>query len=76
MLLASRLGVLPVGLSVGLGSFGGVVCGMVKMALGDMGMMRGGMVIAGFMASSGLAMVPGCEFVVFGCFTMMLNGVL
>lgn len=76
MLLASRLGVLAVGLSVGLSGFGGVVRGMVKMALGYMGMMRGGVVIASFIASSGLAMMPGSELVVFGCFTMMLNGLL
>jgi hypothetical protein len=48
-----------------LGGFFGVVRGMQPVPCGDMGMVRGLLVIAGFMMSSSFAMMRRCVFVVF-----------
>ena len=64
------------GLGVGLGRFGGMVGGVVEMTLRDMGMMRGGVVIAGRMVRSGQTMMPCGELMVFGSLFVMINGLL
>lgn len=64
------------GVGVLFGGFRSVMRSVVEMALGDEGMMRGGMVIASFMTSSGFAMMTGRVLVVFGCFAVVLDGLL
>jgi len=59
-----------------LGSFGGMVCSVVEMALSDEGMVRGGVMVAGFMTSSRFAMMTSSVIVVFGGFAVMLDGFL
>jgi hypothetical protein len=63
-------------LDVLLGGLGGVVCGVMMMALSRVGMMSSGLVIAGFMLTRGFAVMAGCVFVVFGCFSMVLGRLL
>lgn len=58
---------------VGLGGFGGVVHGVMMMAVGDVCMVSGHVVIAGFEVTRGFAMMASCVFVVFGCFAVVLD---
>jgi hypothetical protein len=59
-------------LSVRLGSFRGVVCGVMKMPLSGVRVVRGRLVIVGFVVLCGFAMMTGGVFVVIGCFDVML----
>lgn len=68
------LAVLGMRVSVVLSSFCGVVRSVMKMALSDLSVMRGGVGVAGFVARRGFAMVACCVFVMFGGFAMMLDG--
>jgi hypothetical protein len=61
---------------VGFGGFRGVVRGVMMMAMRQVRVMRGEMMIAGFVMARGFAMMPGSVLVVFGCFVMMLGGLL
>ncbi|HKF41131.1 MAG TPA: hypothetical protein VKB21_08565 [Candidatus Acidoferrum sp.] len=73
--LAGRgLHVFGVGIGVVFGGLRGVVGGVVKMTLGDQRVMRCGVMITGLMAGSGFAMMARSVLVVFGSFTMMLDG--
>jgi hypothetical protein len=69
-------GVFGVIVGVDFGGFGGVVCGVMKMAVGDLGVMSGEMMIAVFVVARGFAMMTCCVVVVFGCFVMMLGCLL
>jgi hypothetical protein len=64
---------LAVVLGVSFGSFRGVMGSVMMMAVGDMRVMSGQVVIAGFMVARGFAMMAGCVFMMFGCFQVMLN---
>lgn len=64
------------GLGVGLGGFSGMVCGVVEMALCDKGVMRGSMMVAGFMPGGGFAVVSRGVLVMFCGFPVMLNSML
>jgi hypothetical protein len=59
-------------LHVEFGCFCCVVCGMVRMAMGRVSMMRGGLVVTAFVVLGGFAMVPGCVLMMFRCLVMML----
>jgi hypothetical protein len=72
-LLICRAGYFAVVLCVSLGGFSGVMSGMVMMAIGHMRMMRGHMMVTGFVMARRFAMMPRGVFVVFGCFVMMLG---
>ena len=58
---------------VGLGGLGGMVSGVVQMALCSVGMVRGGMVIAGLMVFGGLAMMMRGVLMVLGGLPVMLD---
>jgi len=64
---------MPVVLSVELGGLSGMVRGMVMMAIGNMGVMRGCLVITSVMVFGGQVVMPCCMLVVFGCFAMVLG---
>ena len=66
----SVLGVL---VGVGLGGFGGVVCGVMKMAVCDLSVMSGEVMIAVFVVARGFAIMVGCVVMVFSCFVVMLG---
>jgi hypothetical protein len=66
-------GLVAVVLGVELGSFGGVVGGVMMMAVGDMGMMGGHVVVAFPVVPCGFAMMACGMFVVFGGAMMMLG---
>jgi hypothetical protein len=59
-------------LGVGLGSFRGVVCRVMKMPLSGVRVVRGRLVIVGFVMPCGFAMMTRGVFVVIGCFGVML----
>jgi hypothetical protein len=59
-------------LSVRLGSFRGVMGRVMKMPLGGVGVVRGGLVIIGFVMTCGFTMMTGGVFVMVGCLGMML----
>jgi hypothetical protein len=59
-------------LGVRLGRFRGVMRCVMKMPLGGVGVVRGRLVIIGFVVLGGFAMMSGGVFVVFGCLGMML----
>jgi hypothetical protein len=63
-------------LSVELCCFGGVMNGVMMMAICSVGMVRGEMMIAGFVVARGFAMVAGRMLVVFCCFVVMLGCLL
>jgi hypothetical protein len=67
---------LTVMLDVRLGCFGGVVRGMVVMAVGQVRVMRGQFVSAGLVMVSCFLVVPGCMFVMFCCLVMMFRCLL
>jgi hypothetical protein len=48
----------------------------MMMTAGKMSVMCGEMMIASFMVARGFAMMMGRVLVMFGCFVMMLNGML
>ena len=73
---AGSLGLVTVMLDVLLGGLGGVVHGVVQMALGSVGVVGGYFMVAGFVVLGGFAMMPGGVFVVFGCSEMMFCGLL
>jgi hypothetical protein len=60
-------------LGVKFSCLGGVMRSVVMMAIGGVGMMRGEMMIAGFVVARGFAMMPGRVLVVFRCFVVMLG---
>jgi hypothetical protein len=72
-LLICGAGHLAVMLSVNLCCFGGVMGSVMKVAVGRVGVVRGQMVVTGFVMTSGFAMMPRGVFVVFRCFVMMLG---
>jgi len=72
-LAVGRADVLGVGVGVRFGRFRSVVCGVVMMAVSDVRMMSGQMMITGFEVARGFAMMTGRVFVMFGCFVMVLN---
>ena len=57
---------------VGLGGFRGVMRGVMQMALGNVGMMRSSMVIAGFMVPGGFTMMTRGVLVVLSGFVVMV----
>jgi hypothetical protein len=59
-------------LDVQLGGFGGVVGGVMQVALRRVRVVRGGLVVPRFMVPSGFAMVLGGLLVVFRCLEVML----
>jgi hypothetical protein len=61
---------------VKLGGFGGVMGGVMMMAMSGVGVMRGEMMIAGFVVACGFAMMAGRVFVMLGCFVMMFGCLL
>lgn len=67
------MGVVGVLVGVDLGGFGGVVHGVMMMAVCDVGMVSSHVVIARFEVTGGFAMMAGRVFVVFGCFVVMLD---
>jgi len=58
------------------GGFGGVVSGMVMVAIGGMSVVRREMMVTGFVVARGFAMVACRVLVVLGCFVMMLGCLL
>ena len=58
---------------VGFGGFDGVMGGVMKMAIGDFGMVRGEMMVGIFVVTRRFAMMACGVFVMFGCFEMMLG---
>ena len=50
--------------------------GVMKMAMGKVRVMRGEVVIARFVMARGFAMMARSMFVMFGCFLMVLSGLL
>jgi len=63
-------------LGVALGCLRGVVRRMMQVAMRDMGVMRGGLVVAGFVVLLGGLVVPRCMLVMLGGLAMMLDCVL
>jgi hypothetical protein len=63
-------------LGVKLGCFRGVMRGVMMMAVGHLGVMRGQMVIAGFVVPRGFAMMTRRVVMMFGCFLVMRNCLL
>jgi hypothetical protein len=61
---------------VSLGGFRGVVRGVMMMAMRQVRVMRGEMMIAGFVMARGFAMVARSVLMVFGCFVVVLSGLL
>jgi hypothetical protein len=61
---------------VSLRGFGGMMRGVMMMAMRQVRVMRGEMMIAGFVVARGFAMMPGSVFVMFGCFVVVLGGLL
>lgn len=59
-----------------LGGFGGMVCSVVQMPLCDEGVVRRGVMVAGFVPGSRFAMVASSVIMVFGSFLVMLDGFL
>ncbi len=57
---------------VKLSGFVGVVSGVKVMGVGNVGVMRGHVMIAGFVVPRGFAMMTGRVVVMFCCFVMML----
>jgi hypothetical protein len=60
-------------LDVRLGCFGGVVRGMVMMAVGQVRVMRGQLMSAGLVMVRCFLVVPRCVFVMFCCLVMMFR---
>ena len=58
--------------SVFLGGFRMLFCGLDRMSMGCMGVVCGSFVVAGFMMPGGFLVMLGCLFVVFCRFLMML----
>jgi len=63
-------------LGVDFRSFGGMVRGVMKVAVSDVRVMRRGLVVAFFMMSCRLAMMVRRVVVMFRSFLMMLNSLL
>jgi hypothetical protein len=63
-------------LDVQLGCLGGMVGGVMRVAVSGVSVMSGGLMIAFFVVPCGLSVMPGGVLVMFGCFVMMLCGVL
>lgn len=63
-------------LGVRLGGFRRVMHGVVVMAVSGVGVMRGEMMVSGFMVLGGFAVVASCVFVMFGGFVVMLGCLL
>ena len=61
---------------VSLGGFRGVLGGVKHVGVSDMGVVRGSLMVAGFVVRSSLAMMPSSMFVVFGSLFVMFDGVL
>jgi hypothetical protein len=75
-LLARSFCLSAVLLGVDFRSFGGMVRGVMKVAVSDVRVMRRGLVVAFFMMSCRLAMMVRREVVMFRSFFMMLNSLL
>jgi hypothetical protein len=56
--------------------FGGVMRRVMMMAMRKVRVMRGEMMIAGFVMARGFTMMPGSVLVMFGCFVVVLSGLL
>jgi hypothetical protein len=63
-------------LSVELGGFAGVMHGVVMMAIGDVRVMSGKVMIPRFVVPRSLLMMMGGPFMVFCCIVVMLCGLL
>jgi len=61
---------------VGLGRFGRVMGGVMKMALRRVRVMRGGFVVSRFVMPGRFHMVVSCVLVVFGCLAVMFGCLL
>jgi hypothetical protein len=72
-LCSSSFCFVPVMFHVQFGRFCCVVSCVVRMAMGRVRMMRGGLMVAVFVVLGGFAMVPGCVFMMFRCLVMMLR---
>ena len=68
--------VMPVLGTVMLGGLVMVMLGLHMMAVRYMGVMAGLLVIAGFVVLGGQPVVLGSVFMMLGCFSMMLSGVI
>ncbi len=69
-------GLVAVMFDVGLGGFGGVMGGVLEMAVRGVGVVRGGFVIAGFVMLRGGAMMSRGVFMMLGGLVVMLGGLL
>ena len=58
---------------VGFGGFSGVVCGVMKVAVCDLSVVSGEMMIPVFVVARGFAIMVGCMVMVFGCFMVMFG---
>jgi hypothetical protein len=74
--VAGGFGVFAVVFDVKLCGFRGVVSSVLVMAVGEMRVMTGEMMIASFVVLCGLAMMTGGVVVMFCCFVVMLDGML
>jgi len=59
---------------VSLGSFGGVVRGVKRVCVRNMGVVGCNLVVSGFVVSRSFAMMAGGVFVVFGGLFVVFNG--
>jgi len=75
-LSAGGLDFVAVMLDVLLCGFGGVVSGVMQVALRSVSVVGGGLVIAVFVMHGSFAMMTSCVFVMFRCFGVMFRGLL
>ena len=75
-LLAGGFGGFAVLFGVSLGGFGGVVRRVMKMAVGDVGVMSGDVMIFFFVVPRGFAMMMRRKFVMLGSLVVMLGCLL
>lgn len=72
-LTVGGFGVNGVIVGVGFSGFGGVVCSVMKVAVCNLSVMRGEVMIAFFVVTRGFTMMTGCVVMVFGCFMVMFG---
>lgn len=75
-LTTGGLGRFPVMLGVKFGCFAGVMHRVLMMAIRGVGVMRGEMMVAGFVMARCFAMMPRGVLVMFRCFVVMLGCLL
>jgi len=74
-LVGSSFGLATVCFGVSLGGFGGVVGGVKRVGVSDMGVVGCSLMVSRFVVRSSLAMMSGGMFVVFGGLFVMFDGV-